>query len=61
MENVRFGTVATEVARPNRTAWDLPAPGDWFSPRKEPVGQSEDDMKTVVNRAAKRFAIARGE
>jgi len=60
MENVRFGTIATETARPNFQAHSLPKPGDWFKPSKGPVGQSKDDMKAEMKQAAERFNAVRG-
>ncbi len=61
MENVRFGTLATEVGRPNYKAWGLPKPGDWFKPAKGPVGQTEDDMKAVVDGVMKQWPKAKGK
>lgn len=60
MDNVRFGTIATEVARPNFKKYSLPKPGDWFTESKsKPFVQSEADMKVVAERAAVRFEAAR--
>ena len=60
MDNVRFGTLATEIARPNFQKYWLPKPGDWFTPSKsKPFVQSEADMRVVVERAAVRFEAAR--
>jgi len=61
MENVRFGTIATEAARPNWPGYSLPKPGDWFERPKGPIGQSKDDMKAEMNRAAKQFNAVRGK
>lgn len=55
MENVRFGRLATEIARPHSKAWGLPEPGEWFEPSKhQQQAQSEDDMKSVIERQSDR-------
>jgi hypothetical protein len=59
-ENLRAGTIASAAAgaNPFRKAYSVPKPGDWFKKAKR-VGQSEREVKSVMENAAKRFAAFR--
>ena len=61
MENLRSGTIATQVCAPWCKSYRLPKPGDWFKLRRDgkkassAYVQPESEMKATMERAKKRF------
>lgn len=56
-DNLRAGTIASAAAgaNPFRKAYTVPKPGDWFKKSRR-CGQSEKEIRGVMDRASKRFS-----